>query len=842
MLKLKRNTTPTVCLLSLVSLVYRPVGGNAADDTDSAALEDEVAGDGADSVENSIETDPDAGIANSEETTLPDTASPIAAEAASQERVDDAASEPASTGTPAGPEAPSASIKAETVSPPAEAEPGWREGLTPRDESMKPPADRPEEEVDLDTVTVVGTNEFEELKQSGFPITIIDPEKFAARGMTVTELLERVPGVRVRRSGGLGSATRISIRGLEGKRVKIYIDGSPLNAPDGSFAIDDIPIHVIERIEVYKGVVPAKLGGDGLGGAVNIVIVELPPRYVDTFYSLQSFNQHRAHFLGKTYFEKPGIEWGAFIGGQFADNDYLMPLPETLWETAGTDTRRNNDRYRELILATAFDFSKLYFDGLELELVYMPNKKGVQGIPGFTGDVEAPSGRVQHAHTWAHVWVAATHADKEGFLFDKLDLTHSFAFIHLYSGLVDKSEKVYDWDGTSRPSPTGEGEVGMGPNDSKDKRFDIRDRINLNYELIPWFSLNLNNQIQYTNNKPEDKYADAAAGYPITPRAGNLLFSITGLSGELNLFDERWLTVAGIKHYFFSSEGYETSLYPGPDLFIPPDPVRHNSHNFGGNVASRFRIVDWFMLKASYEHGQRMPTGDEIFGNGFEIKTAPDLQPETSNNFVGGFYIDKSFGKGRTEVNIKLESDVFLMYLDDMIRLGGLLAKNYENVDEAKIWGVDGEVQLTLTQYFYTYFNWTYQDIRNEADYVPGTTQPNYLKGKRMPNMPPYFFNWGAEITFFDMFGKWASPTDFALFYDGSHVAEFLYEYEVSKYQKRRVEAATTHDVGFQLSFQDKRYCLSASVVNLTNERTFDLYNQPIPGQVIKLALRGTFY
>ncbi|MEJ2262145.1 MAG: TonB-dependent receptor plug domain-containing protein, partial [Anaerolineales bacterium] len=76
-----------------------------------------------------------------------------------------------------------------------------------------------ENEVDLDTVTVVGTNEFEELKQSGYPISIIDPEKFAARGMTGTELLERVPGVRVKRAGGLGSATRISIRGLEGKRV-----------------------------------------------------------------------------------------------------------------------------------------------------------------------------------------------------------------------------------------------------------------------------------------------------------------------------------------------------------------------------------------------------------------------------------------------------------------------------------------------------------------------------------------------------------------------------------------------------------------------------------------------
>jgi vitamin B12 transporter len=742
-----------------------------------------------------------------------------------------------------GPLAPSEASPSEAEATP-EGEQPWREGMTKQSEDERMQDELSEKAVDLDMVTVVGTDEVKEIKESGYPITVIDPAKFAPRAMSVTELLERVPGVKVRRSGGLGSSTRISIRGLEGKRVKVYIDGAPLNAPDGSFAIDDIPLHVIERIEVYKGVVPAKFGGDGLGGAVNIVIVDLPPRYIDASYAVASYNQHKAHIIAKTYFEKPGIEWGIGLLGQFAENDYLMPLPPSLWDpdTGRTHARRDHDRYQEAILATSLHFKKLYFDDLELELVYMPNKKEIQGIPGFTGDAEAPVRNVQHARRWTHIWVVATHAEKESFLFENLDLIHGFAFPYLYNGLVDKSDTVYFWDGTSDDSPSGEGEVGTGPNDSKDKRFDIRDRINLNYQLIPQFSLNLNNQIQYTNNKPEDKYADRAAGYPITPRPGSLLFSITGLSGELKLFDNRWMTVAGFKHYFFSSEGYETSLYPGPNLFVPPDSVRHNSHNFGGNVASRYKILDWFMLKASYEHGQRMPTGDEIFGNGFEIKTSPDLVPEVSDNIIGGFYLDKSFGSGPTEINIKLESDAFLMYIDDMIRLGGLLVKTYENVDEAKIWGVDGEVQLTLTRYFYTYFNWTYQDIRNDADYVPGTTQSNYLKGKRMPNIPPYFFNWGAEITFFDMFGNWASPTEFALFYDGSHVAEFLYEYEVSENQKKRVLASTTHDIGFQMSFREKRYCLSGSVINITGERAYDLYNQPLPGQVFKLALRGTFY
>ncbi len=38
-----------------------------------------------------------------------------------------------------------------------------------------------------------------------------------------------------------------------------------------SLTLNNIPPSMIERIEVYKGVVPVHLGADALGGAVNIV-------------------------------------------------------------------------------------------------------------------------------------------------------------------------------------------------------------------------------------------------------------------------------------------------------------------------------------------------------------------------------------------------------------------------------------------------------------------------------------------------------------------------------------------------------------------------------------------
>jgi vitamin B12 transporter len=697
-------------------------------------------------------------------------------------------------------------------------------------------AESPAEVPAVAEVVVRGVNEAQELRESGYPVTVIEPDKFASRAMSVGDLLERVPGVKIRRSGGLGSATRISVRGLEGRRVQIYINGSPLNAPDGSFAIDDIPLHVIERIEVYKGVVPARFGGDGLGGAVNIVIKEFPPDYADVSYSIASYNQHKGHVLAKTHLEELGIELGVGTFAQYGENDYRMPLPN------GGSFRRDHDRFKQLLLASVAKFTKTYFDELEVELVYVNSTKEIQGIPGFTGDSELPTRNVRAAYTWNRVYLLAAHAKKHDFLVPKLDLVQGFLLPYLESGLVDTATAVYDFDGTSFPSPSGEGEVGSGPNDSNNARLGARHRMNLAYELAPEVSLNLNNHLDYASNHPEDDVADAAASFPVTPRPGNLFSSITGLSVELSLFDERWLSVAGLKHFFYSSEGFETSQYPGANLFVPPDPIRHDHHGYGANFATRFKITEPLLIKASYERGQRMPTEDEIFGDGFLVKTSPDLKPERSDNYVAGVYYEDDFGEGNTEVTVKVESDVFHMHVQDMIRLGGFLTQTYENVDEVKIWGNDGEVQLTLTRHLYTYFNWTYQDVRNDADKVPGTTQSNFLKGKRIPNLAPYFFNWGAELSFFDVFEHWAAPTEFALFYDGRHVAEFLYDYEVSRNQRRRVPSTTTHDVGVQLSFDRKRYTLSGSIINVTDQPTYDLFNQPLPGQVFKLAVRGTFY
>ena len=78
----------------------------------------------------------------------------------------------------------------------------------------------------LNGVEVVGISErreIREVKQQGVPVTVIDGKTLAGRGTSISEVLNHQTGVKLRQTGGVGSQTKINVRGLEGNRVQIYI-------------------------------------------------------------------------------------------------------------------------------------------------------------------------------------------------------------------------------------------------------------------------------------------------------------------------------------------------------------------------------------------------------------------------------------------------------------------------------------------------------------------------------------------------------------------------------------------------------------------------------------------
>lgn len=123
----------------------------------------------------------------------------------------------------------------------------------------------------LDDVVIVGKSTVRQIEETGFNAIAIDATPFHNATVGMTEILERAPGVKIQEEGGLGSRANVTINGLSGRHVRFFIDGMPMDAMSSSFQINNLPVNLAERIEVYKGVVPVNFGSDALGGAVNIV-------------------------------------------------------------------------------------------------------------------------------------------------------------------------------------------------------------------------------------------------------------------------------------------------------------------------------------------------------------------------------------------------------------------------------------------------------------------------------------------------------------------------------------------------------------------------------------------
>lgn len=128
------------------------------------------------------------------------------------------------------------------------------------------------QEYALEAITVEAKRPDWESKLSPGTVTIIRPDDYKGEQKTLPELLKDVPGVHVRYLSGKGQYTTVTVRGSTAAQVGVFVDGVLSNlGGDAAVDISTIPINNVERIEVYRGYIPARFGGTYMGGVINIV-------------------------------------------------------------------------------------------------------------------------------------------------------------------------------------------------------------------------------------------------------------------------------------------------------------------------------------------------------------------------------------------------------------------------------------------------------------------------------------------------------------------------------------------------------------------------------------------
>jgi len=95
------------------------------------------------------------------------------------------------------------------------------------------------------------------------------PELLAMGARTLTDVLRALPGVDVTRSND--GRVRPAIRGLDpAADILLLVDGQRLNDPLTGAAVWELPVSVIERVEVVRGPGSARYGSNAFIGVISI--------------------------------------------------------------------------------------------------------------------------------------------------------------------------------------------------------------------------------------------------------------------------------------------------------------------------------------------------------------------------------------------------------------------------------------------------------------------------------------------------------------------------------------------------------------------------------------------
>ncbi|MCP4688974.1 MAG: TonB-dependent receptor plug domain-containing protein, partial [Desulfobacterales bacterium] len=125
---------------------------------------------------------------------------------------------------------------------------------------------------DVDHLVEAPTRNMTPVSKTAMNVSVFDADDLKnMNAHTLAEALNRIPGVYVSFSGAdFGGASLLEIHAGEPRHTRVMIDGATINVLNGGSAETfGIPVGIISRVEVVKGVASAAWGS-ALGGLISI--------------------------------------------------------------------------------------------------------------------------------------------------------------------------------------------------------------------------------------------------------------------------------------------------------------------------------------------------------------------------------------------------------------------------------------------------------------------------------------------------------------------------------------------------------------------------------------------
>ena len=634
--------------------------------------------------------------------------------------------------------------------------------------------------------------------------TVIDTSAAPTGVETLADALSDAVGVQVRRFGGLGDFSTLSVRGFAAGQVQVYLDGVPLSRADNETVnLSDLPLDAVERVEVYRGTTPLAFAQSGPGGVVNVV-TRRPTGTPVTAASASggSFDTRKADLVHTG--TAGAWDWLAFAhylgsAGDFAfTNDLGTPSPAD----DRIETRRNN----------AFNLGDLtarlgWRPTAPLALALTSDTFVKQeGVPG--------AGTVQTRDTSLRTLRQLTHLDARlgpasGLPFD---VDASAYVVHQRQAFTASANDAPFVAAHTDERSTAEGVQALA-----------RGAVGAHH--VPGLLVAAGHE-RFT-------FSDRTSPSGPEPARSRVRGTVAA-EDEILLLGTRVSLVPGVRWEIFRDD------FPGV-------PAAHQAGAPAGGVHGRDFVSPHLGVRADAGHGltllgnlgryAREPNLQELFGNRGVVIGNPTLRPEVAFNRDVGF---RWLAPARGPLgDAALEYAYFDNQIDDLIALQQTTASVSKpvNVDAAHVTGHEVDARLRLWRRVGLVGNYTHQSAIDEGQ-IPST------RGKRIPGRP------GEEAYVrVDLAWSPAAPLPVGpvgarlwpgrLFYEANIVGDdFL---DKANTARRHVASRTYHGVGIDLALTLAQLHLAVEVKNAGDDLTRDAFAFPLPGRTFFATLSYGF-
>lgn len=253
------------------------------------------------------------------------------------------------------------------------------------------------------------------------------------------------------------------------------------------------------------------------------------------------------------------------------------------------------------------------------------------------------------------------------------------------------------------------------------------------------------------------------------------------------------------------------------------------NHNGYGATLSFALLPDLFLL-ASAEKALRLPSANELFGNGSDNSLASlDLKPESSLNANVGFSYEYRLNRHVFNLN----SSVYLRDTRDMIRptLNGHYSYTYaENLESVFTRGVDAEFTYNYANKFDFRFNISKFDVLFNTKYDQKGDPYNFYR-MQIKNEPSFKFNGQAAYFFTNLLQNDAQT---ALYANVSYVNGFYRNWaNVGSRNQDYIPEQYPVDLGITHTFPKNKWVLGLDAKNILDQQIFDNFGLQKPGRAL---------